>query len=364
MLVICSGMYRSASTWQYNVAAHLLEQHGACERLGYCFDPAPLRERGDERQSRSRWQVVKAHEAHPVFAEMLARGEALALYAFRDLRDVAYSLVHKANSTFETMIEGGPILEQAVANFRFWTGLPRTLTQQYECLVSDPVRGVRAIAAHLDIDLSPGAAEEVAREFSLERNRERAKQVAERYRALGVDLRDPANALCRDEPTQWHWNHIRDGRVGGWRDVASPRQLAVLARRCGPWLIEQQYEPDYAWARSALEYLLFAEHDRMQACLADARCEGQAAQERADRAGLRLQEQESHYRPLVVRLRELEQLGPFALRLARAVHELAVRHPRIRSVLKGSLLALRRWHRQAVARGLFPAIPSRTAVAK
>src|SRR5262249_19694874 len=33
--VICAGMYRACSTWQYEVAAHLVEHHRRGNRLGY-----------------------------------------------------------------------------------------------------------------------------------------------------------------------------------------------------------------------------------------------------------------------------------------------------------------------------------------
>ena len=33
--VLCAGMYRACSTWQYEVAAHLVEEHRGGQRLGY-----------------------------------------------------------------------------------------------------------------------------------------------------------------------------------------------------------------------------------------------------------------------------------------------------------------------------------------
>ena len=33
--VLCAGMYRACSTWQYEVAAHLVEEHRSGRRLGY-----------------------------------------------------------------------------------------------------------------------------------------------------------------------------------------------------------------------------------------------------------------------------------------------------------------------------------------
>ena len=35
MYVICAGMYRACSTWQYEVIAHLIESHWNGIRLGY-----------------------------------------------------------------------------------------------------------------------------------------------------------------------------------------------------------------------------------------------------------------------------------------------------------------------------------------
>jgi hypothetical protein len=241
-------MYRAASTWQYNVAGHLVERYRAGKRLGYCSDARLIETVLDAPSAPDSWQVLKAHEPYPILAEMLARGEALALYSYRDLRDVAYSVIHKRASTFEAAIEADGVLIAAIAGFRFWTAQPRTLIQRYEQLVVDPVAGVRAIAAHLEVPLPPGAAGEIAREFSLEKNRQRAREVARQFQSLGMDLSDPANALCCDELSQWHWNHIRDGRVGGWRRAATPRELSVLARQCGGWLIEQGYEQDDSWS--------------------------------------------------------------------------------------------------------------------
>ncbi len=321
--MLCGGMYRSASTWQYNVAGRLVEQYHAGKRRGYCFSGSEIAAGAHVPGCPDSWGVLKAHEADRVYAGLLARGEALALYAFRDLRDVAYSLIHKANSTFAATIESTPILGQAIANFRFWTSQPRTLVQRYEQIVAQPAASVRAIAAHLGIVLTLGESERIAGEFTLEKNRERAEQVARQYRSLGVDLDDPANALCRDELSQWHWNHIRDGRIGSWRQVATPRELAALAHQCGRWLIEQGYEHDYSWARDAFDYLLFEDFERHQAALALARRECEQSRQEAHNAGLQLQAAHRRTADLAARLHELERLGPGALRLARVFHRTA-----------------------------------------
>src|SRR5262249_18332697 len=57
----------------------------------------------------------------------------------------------------------------------------------------------------------------------------------------------PGNACLFDRQTLLHWNHIRDGRDGAWRDTATPRQLMYLAAECTPWLIERGYEERADW---------------------------------------------------------------------------------------------------------------------
>src|ERR1044071_1291460 len=95
MVVICVGLYRSGSTWQYQIAADLVERHRDGHRHGFVDSLSP--ESGT-------WDVVKLHDPDDTCAERLRQGQALGLYIYRDLRDVAFSLMHKANRTFDEMI--------------------------------------------------------------------------------------------------------------------------------------------------------------------------------------------------------------------------------------------------------------------
>jgi hypothetical protein len=264
MVVICCGMYRAASTLQYNVASHLVENFHSGVRLGYMYDGRSLEQRLQNAPIASNWVVIKAHEPDDCFTELLKSGAAIAIYSYRDIRDVAYSIVHKRNSTFEREIEGTDLLPNTIRDFRYWTGFPGCLVQRYESLTADPIRAVNEIATALGISLPATSAEEIARQYSLENNQASVRRIADTFRSRGVDLTDPANSLCHDEATLFHWNHIRDGRSGGWKQVATPRQLAVLARHCGQWLIEHGYETDWNWVQPALEYLLFEKHDADQ----------------------------------------------------------------------------------------------------
>jgi hypothetical protein len=242
MYVLCAGMYRACSTWQYEVIAHLLERHRAGRRLGYLTgEEFAARDARDD--GRGAWQVLKSHEGHPRFARAIAEGRACVIYAHRDVRDVAFSLMHKRGLSFEDLTRRG-MIHQVLVNDRFWSSQPRGLSQRYDDLVADPASGVCQIADHLGITLSRDEAEAIAAEYSFQNNRRRTIELGNRLRAEGVDLGDPANRQYYDQRTLLHWNHLREGRPGNWRDVASPRQRSVLSKVCDRWLASRGYEVD------------------------------------------------------------------------------------------------------------------------
>ena len=243
MYVLCVGMYRACSTWQYEVAAHLLERHRGGVRLGYLTGDqfADLDDQGDD----GTWKVLKSHEEHGRFAEVLAEGRAIALSAHRDVRDVTYSLIHKRKVDFNSLVTQG-MVHQVLANDRFWAAQPRSITQRYDRLVADPATGVEELADHLGLTLGPVEAAEVAAEYSFQANRARTAELGQRLLKGGVDLDDPSTAQAHDRQTLLHWNHMREGRVGDWRSRAAPGERRTLARICGRWLEAHGYEPDHA----------------------------------------------------------------------------------------------------------------------
>ncbi len=240
MIVICAGMVRSGSTWQYQVAGDLLERRGRVNRHGFLFGDQipPLAEAGDG------WHLVKSHEGHPICAEWLANGLARCLYSYRDLRNVAYSMAFKQSESLLDTVSKNQWLRRAISADRFWRSQPNVFIQRYETWLQDPAAMVRGIAMHLGLELESDEAEMVAENFSLEANQQKAEELAEKLRREGVDLNDPRNTNCYDAKELLHWNHLRSGAVGGWRDQATADDAALLARECGDWLLRNEYEID------------------------------------------------------------------------------------------------------------------------
>jgi hypothetical protein len=139
------------------------------------------------------WLVLKSHDGHDRFQKALQSGRALAVYAFRDVRDVAFSLIHKRKSTFEQLIEHERWLDYYLLHDEFWT----KHIQRYEDLVSRPVRAIEQIATHLQIGLNAGEASQLASEYSLAANRRRTLVLLALLRAQGSILTIPRMPFCR-----------------------------------------------------------------------------------------------------------------------------------------------------------------------
>jgi hypothetical protein len=245
MYVFCVGMYRSCSTWQYQIVSHLVETHCGGQRLGYLHGD----QFGDHDQStpQPHWQVLKSHDSHPAFARALAEGRAAALYSYRDLRDVAFSLMHKFDVPFGQLLLKDGLLEGCLANDKVWTGQLNVLCQRYEDIILDPVEAVKGLAHHLQIPLGEKEANDLAQQYSFGANLKRVQAVRERLSKSGVDLCRHENSLASDPHSLLHWNHLRHGRAAGWRYEANRRERVELAKICGDWLIARGYERDLGW---------------------------------------------------------------------------------------------------------------------
>ena len=193
------------------------------------------------------WRVLKAHEGERAMARELVAGRARALYAYRDVRDVVFSLMHKRGKTFEEILRQG-MIHQILANDRFWMGQPNVLVQRYEDLISQPARGVTELAEHLGLELGSGEAERITALYSQESNRARTAALKQKLEQAGVDLDSAGSTQIYDPGSLLHWNHMRQKDAASWRTAATPRQKEVLHRLCGRWLESRGYSLEDALA--------------------------------------------------------------------------------------------------------------------
>lgn len=275
MHVICAGMRRSCSTWQYLVASDCVTTYYGGAQLGFleedeyqstvvCGEGDPNRPELAREQRQVQWICFKTHRGRPAFSVALDCGGASAFYSFRDIRDATYSLMYKCAWSFEDLVFRYGMLSRIIADHEFWITQPNTLVQRYEAIVSRPATAVKQISKHLGLKLSLKCRRELQHKYSLESNRVRTANLASRLEAAGVVLTDSVNVLARDPISQLHWNHIRNGSVGGWRETATPDHLRVFEEICGRWLVKYGYETSDRAADWTLPKESAREHRRMR----------------------------------------------------------------------------------------------------
>jgi hypothetical protein len=231
--IFCCGMKRSGSTLQFQLTAHLVEQTGQGERLGWAerFEEAVAQSEGI-----AGWKVYKTHNYSPAMGAMLTRGEAKGVYVYRDLRDVLVSSMHKREAPFERLWSRD-VLAEMVENFQHWTSHPNVLVSRYETMMADLPAEVERIAAHLGLPLKAGEAAQIAQDYSVDKQIERIQTANDLLHLPGV------KGGGIDKHSQLHKNHISDeqGQVGQWRRHLTPEQVGLIEAKYGDWLVAQGY---------------------------------------------------------------------------------------------------------------------------
>jgi hypothetical protein len=250
VFVICCGMYRSGSTWQYQVACELVERTHQGRRIGYFGSYEDFRETTQELDNSSLMLVLKCHDFQQPYLNLIADHGAKAVYSYRDIRDVACSLAWKFARSFDETVAGAE-LRGAISSYYGWTAAPASLIQRYEQIVRNPVEAVREIATHLSLEIDDRVAIEVAMASDLTSNQVRIERLRESLVGQGIDLSLPQNALLFDSGTLLHWNHIRPADAGDWRSQLSRDELEKLRPVVQQWLIDAGLEHDDRWVSSA-----------------------------------------------------------------------------------------------------------------
>jgi hypothetical protein len=178
--------------------------------------------------------VVKAHAFLPAAAPLVTAGNAVAIYCYRDVRDVALSLAVMTHKSITKLYSEGT-LYALLEHHKQWTNLPGVLVSRYETIVENVAGEAQRIANLLGVELTADEAAELAAKYSLDRQRERIASFTDEARG-GVDADqrfDPQSLL--------HRNHVRSGQSQGWRQELTPDEVALIERLAAGWLVEHGY---------------------------------------------------------------------------------------------------------------------------
>lgn len=234
--VFCAGMIRSGSTLQFQLTSTIVERATIGSRVKYAPESEFENIKKEFPDSERELMVFKVHVCTPTLAQECLDERARVIYSYRDIRDVAVSAIRKFGMSFDQLIET-KWLDQAIADYYRWTALPSISVSRYEEVYNNVIGEAKKINAYLGFPLQPLVVEEVAADYTIEKQKLRIEQIRVRHGSHisgGEIVFDPTELL--------HHNHIHAGEIGGWRRFLSPEQRAVLTDKYSDWLIETGYD--------------------------------------------------------------------------------------------------------------------------
>ena len=231
--VLCAGMFRSGSTWAYNVVREVLRRGhpDATIEAGY--------HEGDELsvfvdRRLAGYRVAKFHLVTPAIVERIRVGAVGAVvHSRRDPMTALASCVEQfcANPRFSSYWTHEQAVEHVVDGLRLGRALaelPQVVTIDLHA-EGEPV-ALERIVAHLrervGVELRAADVDAVRAEFTFERMRERSLEIAGR----------PEGELLRginDPETLMHGGHVDKGTGRDWAGELSP-ELVADARSASP----------------------------------------------------------------------------------------------------------------------------------
>src|SRR5579871_230735 len=148
MLVLCSGMARSGSTWSFNVAKQLLRRVSGSVAAGY---GDAIGEALQLHGQTAEHLVVKSHNPDGVGRALIKQGLCRTIYTYRDPLDAILSAVEAFDRTVEGVTD---VIRDSLALMRFQVEAGGVLCLWYGDLVTRDRDAVAAIAAYLGLALS------------------------------------------------------------------------------------------------------------------------------------------------------------------------------------------------------------------
>lgn len=238
MWVFCGGMFRSGSTVQYQVAAHVAEKSGRGRRLPFAAagDLGAVASSVEEAADAKTLFVCKSHAVSDAIRLQVGGGNGIVLTIHRDIRDVVVSAMSKNGWSFRRIWRSDK-LRYWTSRFDQWAALPGALVSRYDDLTADLPGEVGRIATHIGCPVGGSDAAAIAAAYSIDRQRSRTAAVRQQRQIDGVALKfDPHSLL--------HHNHIASGASGLYREVLRPAEIRAIEDECGAWMARWGYLPD------------------------------------------------------------------------------------------------------------------------
>jgi hypothetical protein len=213
-LIVCVGVYRSGSTWAYNMVQSIIQAALPGVRIGGRF-AENIDELALSSADNCDLVVLKTHPQKSLLS-LIEFLKPPVILSVRDPRDCVASWMQMLGEDFGVF---QPRLMRSCFAALTLAEQDYTHTIRYEDGATASVRTVTDIAAHLGLSIAEHRAAALVKELSSESVKEQIRQMADAGRI------DPSERLIGDAKTLWLPAHVGDGRTGKYREALSNDQV-------------------------------------------------------------------------------------------------------------------------------------------
>ncbi|MEG4577156.1 sulfotransferase domain-containing protein [Microcoleus sp. N3A4] len=243
MWIFCCGMYRSASTLQFQLTVQIVERTAVGKQIPW-VESKHFPEIYAQYANYTGLKVFKIHICTDFITSELIKKNVKSVYIIRDIRDVYASSIKQRLKTFE-QLWGEGFLNKCLDNYKKWTAFPEVLVSRYEKVIVDLPTEVERIAEHLDIPLTSKQCKEIAFEYTIEKQLKRIEEFKKCF-CNQVPYIEEGKSIVNyhDSRSLLHINHIDSGKIGRWKEDLSQNQVARIENQVKTWCLENNRKLD------------------------------------------------------------------------------------------------------------------------
>ena len=246
MLIICSGMLRSGSTLQYNIARLLVTKLQVGSAEGFISKKGLERFKTKLRdwESATPYHVIKSHIIQPEWMETSSMNRCY-LYIYRDLRDVAVSIKNKFGHEGDKLILS---LDNAIDGYEKISKMSKknnVCWQKYEDVVRDIPNAIMEQASFLKLKPDHRIKQEIVQECSINHVNKITRKLQSNYKTKLYSFFRKLHMSVHtfDNESLYHPGHIskNNGAIGVWKSELSKGEIDIIESRYNSWLRTHSY---------------------------------------------------------------------------------------------------------------------------
>ncbi len=250
MWVFCCGPVRSGSTLQFNITRELVEKSNSGYAVAYDYTEnfSEIFENFNDKKLK----VFKTHSLSPLMIELIKNKKAVAIYCYRDIRDVIVSIAKKENGNASNLIKNDTFILDYIVYFHLIKNLPFSLMSKYENFYNNILQECIRISSFLNISVDLKTMQQIETDFSRD------------VLISKMDIKKMEDFIGKNgrrykinKKTLIHFNHFGNYFPGSYENDLLKNEINKIEKLAGYWLISNGYKIN--WINF---FIAFVKHNR------------------------------------------------------------------------------------------------------